>query len=273
MQPPRIMDFHLGFTPDRNTQHFLSFSSSTSELILYINSTSKQQLTLNLNVCRFIKSHLYQCGFVCTMVTVLLYPYYLQFVELTKTVLGSYYSETTGFVFILSLTHIITYSTWNGFFGICDLGGFLQQYKLGRRPYMIPKKALVLRTLAEAAVGQLIVGPVILYYSHDALVRHGLKPLQAPLPSNWDLFTTFTFAGIFNGFFFYWAHRSFHSKLLYSTFHKQHHEYTGAIGICAEYAGTVEQLVANIGPSLGGVLFFGCQHPLVVFVWLVCMYL
>lgn len=204
------------------------------------------------------------------MLTVAIYPFYLQLVHHLRGFLGDNFTETIGFTILLTWTHVNTYVVWNGFFGVCDYFGYLQEYKLGRRPYMIPKRSLIIRTIIEAVVGQLVLGPLILYFSHPYLVGRGLKALEAPLPSALDLFMTYTFAGIFNGFFFYWAHRSFHSQFLYARFHKQHHEYTGAIGICAEYADPLEQILANIGPSIGGVLFFGCKHPLVVFVWLAC---
>ena len=48
----------------------------------------------------------------------------------------------------------------------------------------------------------------------------------------------------------------------------QHHEFAGTVGIAAEYANPVEQVFANMLPTLGGVIFFP-THPLLVAVWLV----
>lgn len=48
----------------------------------------------------------------------------------------------------------------------------------------------------------------------------------------------------------------------------QHHEFAGTIGIAAEYANPVEQIFANMLPTLGGVIFFP-THPLCAGVWLV----
>jgi len=40
------------------------------------------------------------------------------------------------------------------------------------------------------------------------------------------------------------------------------------MGIAAEYANPIESLVSNIFPSVGGVIFFGCHHPICFLVWL-----
>lgn len=48
----------------------------------------------------------------------------------------------------------------------------------------------------------------------------------------------------------------------------QHHEYKGSIGLAAEYAHPLESFVSNIIPSIGGVVVFGCHHPLCIIVWI-----
>lgn len=49
--------------------------------------------------------------------------------------------------------------------------------------------------------------------------------------------------------------------------HKKHHEFKGTIGFAAEYAHPVEQLLANIIPSVGGMVFFG-RHNMMLLMWL-----
>jgi len=184
-----------------------------------------------------------------------------------RSSLGEYGTDAIIFSIFMSLVHTVTYVCVNGFFAMCDIFGYLQQYKLARKPYMIPKRSIVLKCLAEATFGQLIINPVATYYMFSAMQSLGMLDLDAPLPDWRSMFTTFCVAHVFNGVGFYFAHRLFHAKALYATFHKQHHEFAGTIGIAAEYANPVEQVLANMLPTLGGVVLFP-THPLCVGTWL-----
>lgn len=182
--------------------------------------------------CSTFRDIVWQSGIIGTALTYLVYPYYLRFVQYLKTVpiiqLYNLSSEAYLFALLLTLTHVAVYTIVNGSFGIFDSFGLFQQFKLMRKEYMIPKPSLILRTLAEAAFGTLIFGPIVLVYLYPSIKKFGLQNLEAPLPDNpLDIGCTYMFAHLFNGVGFYFAHRLFHSKLLYSTFHKQHHEYTG----------------------------------------------
>jgi sterol desaturase/sphingolipid hydroxylase (fatty acid hydroxylase superfamily) len=84
-----------------------------------------------------------------------------------------------------------------------------------------------LTTCGVLWIGQLVFGPIALVFLFKGIKKYGLLSMDAPLPPALDILTTYVVAHVFNGVGFYWAHRLFHSKLLYSTFHKQHHEYTG----------------------------------------------
>ena len=219
---------------------------------------------------RFFKEIFYQSGLLGTLLTFAFYPYYLRFLSLLENLLSTHYTERVGFTIVMTLAHIVTYCTINGLFASFDYFGLYQQYKLDRKPHMKAKTSLIAKTLIDAAVGQLIVGPILLFYLHGVLRSYlGLLSLTAPLPSSVDIFTTYSIAYLFNCIGFYTSHRLLHSKLLYARFHKQHHEYTGSMSISAEYAGPLETVFANMLPSIGGVIFFGCHHPSCFVVWIV----
>jgi hypothetical protein len=69
---------------------------------------------------------------------------------------------------------------------------------------------------------------------------------------------------VFNDVFFYLSHRIVHHKSIYGYVHKQHHTYTGTIGVAAEYASPIEQILSNQAPpppSHASVRIF-CMHAI-----------
>jgi sterol desaturase/sphingolipid hydroxylase (fatty acid hydroxylase superfamily) len=226
-------------------------------------------ISLYSTICQILRNTVWQSGVIGTVLTVACYPLYIPFYTALKAALGEYGNDAAMFAILLTLVHVVTYITINGTFAVYDHYGYYQEFKLSRKPYMAPKKGLIVKALLEAAVGQLVLGPIGAYYLlFSVFKKYGMLDFNSPLPTPLSIFTTFCIAHLFNGIAFYFAHRLFHTKALYATFHKQHHEFTGTIGIAAEYANPVEQIVANILPTLGGVMFFG-THPLCVGVWLV----
>jgi methylsterol monooxygenase len=125
----------------------------------------------------------------------------------------------------------------------------------------------MISTVIAASISQLIVNPVLTYYLYPVFQYFGFLALDAPLPSYTELFLTYSGGFVFNDIMFYLAHRTLHSKALYFL-HKQHHQYAGSMGIAAEYAGPLESVFANIIPSIGGVVVFGCHHPICIIIWL-----
>ena len=211
---------------------------------------------------------LYQSGLVGLALTLFVFPFFQRSVSFLRAAFGQYGTDRLVFSVIANFVHFGAYFFINGTFGMFDYFQLFQEYKLSRRPYMKPSKSLLLNTLFQAAVGQLVINPVVLYYAYPSLIALGMHSLDAPLPDAYTIFTTYSLAYVVNGVGFYWAHRIFHAKSLYAHFHKQHHEYTGSMGIAAEYAHPVEQVFANLLPTLGGVVFRG-THPLIFCVWLV----
>jgi sterol desaturase/sphingolipid hydroxylase (fatty acid hydroxylase superfamily) len=215
------------------------------------------------------KETFWQSGMLGLVLTLAVFPFYGQLVLFLRTRLGAYGYGTDQAVFavVANLVHFLAYTVINGSFGLFDYFGLLQEYKLSRRAYMKPSGKLLLSTLLQAGFGQLVINPLALYYLYPSLVSLGMSGLDAPLPDNLTMFLTFCRAYLVNGIGFYFAHRAFHTKAIYAYAHKQHHEYSGSMGIAAEYANPLEQVFANMLPTLGGVVFWG-THPLVFCVWL-----
>jgi sterol desaturase/sphingolipid hydroxylase (fatty acid hydroxylase superfamily) len=171
------------------------------------------------------------------------------------------------FVVSTMVVHGAVYLISNLFTHYCDRTGYLEQYKLPRTAAMGPSNDLLHRTWWQAAFGQLVLGPVTLYYVYFAFKACGMPPATVPLPAFLPLLRSLMIAHIVNGWGFYWSHRALHSRLLYARVHKRHHEYTASVGFAAEYAHPFEQIVSNQGPTVLGCLLIG-SHLGVWLVWL-----
>jgi methylsterol monooxygenase len=165
------------------------------------------------------------------------------------------------------LIHGILFVGMGIFFFVCDRFSYLEQYKLHRTKAMVPTQILITRTLKEAAVNQLVIGPLVLYFVYDGFKYFGSPSLRDPSPEFYLVFLMFLAANLVNGWGFYFAHRLLHHKLIYAHVHKQHHTYKGPISVAAEYAHPLEQALANQLPTVGACLLGGFPF-LVWFVWL-----
>jgi methylsterol monooxygenase len=214
----------------------------------------------------FAKSLLRDSMITGTLMCLILHKTYSNLVHFLTVNLG--FGQAFAFTILMNGVHSLIYFTLNGFFFVCDMFGYLKDRKLFRRNFMIPKGNLIRQAVLQALISQLITSPILTYAMFPVFAFFGLQPLNSQLPSMFDIMKTMMIAHLFNDITFYWTHRLLHTKTLYR-FHKQHHEFTGTVGIAAEYAHPIEVVLSNLIPSLGGVIFFGCHHPLVVITWLV----
>lgn len=194
--------------------------------------------------------------------TLLLEPLFRRVAE------GTQLSSLWMFVLGTTLIHAALYTTVNGFFALCDKYRWFESHKLPRTQRMLPSRKLILETLKEAVIGVLIIGPAALYCVHEYLLGDTTKSLDAELPSFLKLWGQFFGCLLTNQIGFYAAHRLLHEvPYLYKTIHKQHHKFVGTVGIAAEYAHPVEDVLASHIPTIGFVIL-GNVHMLVWFVWL-----
>lgn len=165
---------------------------------------------------------------------------------------------------------------------IAPLGRWAAKYRLPRQPQQLPTPALVWRTVVQAMFDQYIVIPIALLatltYTHACELRS--PPPETAIPgfsvadvsaygegrhldrlvaSTLTLMLHFVLANVVNEVGFYTAHGALHSNpTLYRVFHKKHHTYIGTIGIAAEYASPLEEVMANATPTVAyfAVMFF-----------------
>jgi len=196
-----------------------------------------------------------------------LWPTYLNVVNYLMQTKG--FTEQWTFTIVFCIIHTTCYVLICGFYLYCDFTGFLSKYKLTRKPYQVPTAKLLTKTAAEAIIGKVIVMPFVTYQMYKLYKHFGMPSLTAPIPAYQEIIAAMAFTHFFNHLVFYWAHRSLHHPLVYGRIHKQHHRFTGTIGVAAEYASPLEVLFSNILPSVGGCMFFGCHgSALILFVFI-----
>jgi len=197
-----------------------------------------------------------------------LYPTYLDVVNYLSTTKG--YSDQWIFSILLCTVHTFSYVLICGFYLYCDYTGFLNEYKLTRKPWQVPSAKLMTKTAAEALISKAILNPFAQYHMYKIYRRFGMPDLTAPIPTFPRILFAMAFTHFFNHIVFYWCHRALHHPWVYGRIHKQHHRFNGTVSVAAEYASPLEVIFSNVFPTVGGCMFFGCHgSALILFVFLV----
>jgi sterol desaturase/sphingolipid hydroxylase (fatty acid hydroxylase superfamily) len=106
--------------------------------------------------------------------------------------------------------------------------------------------------------------PIFQYFS----IKNGYHSLVfRPFPSWSIVLRDLIIAYIVNDTLFYWAHRALHHSSIYKYIHKKHHMFNYTIGIAATYAHPVEDVLANLIPTLAGCCVIS-SHFVVFLAWL-----
>ena len=168
-------------------------------------------------------------------------------------------SDRAFFAGFLSLSHSACYAGVCGFFYLVETRGWLSAAKIPRKRALTQNKAKLDRScFLEAAIGQVVTGPLISYFIFDVFAYFGMPPLAADATATWRsadglaaLARAIVAGHLFNDVTFYWAHRASHTRLLYSKVHKQHHTYSATVAHAAEYAGPVETVLSRASSACG----------------------
>jgi len=174
------------------------------------------------------------------------------------------YSERALFIAGTWLILEATFWGFNLFYYLCYRYGWLSQYKI--LPGKYPDRSLVLDCLRQLSFNHFIIRPISLYFLYDLFIRVGMK-VDAPLPPLHVALGEMLAFILIADTGFYWSHRLLHHGAIYKYVHKQHHQFKVSIGLAAEYAHPIEQIISNQLPTIAGPLLLG-SHMAVLWLWL-----
>jgi methylsterol monooxygenase len=125
---------------------------------------------------------------------------------------------------------------------------------------------VVSNCVIKVLLSQLLVQLPMIMCFHYFVEGLGFR-LHTPLPRPSTLLWKLPLFFIIEDFYFYWAHRFLHWKVIYGSIHKIHHEHAHLFGLAAEYAHPVETVILGIGTIIGPALL--ARHMLTLWAWLI----
>lgn len=157
---------------------------------------------------------------------------------------------------------LVFFATW---------GGYAVMHRLGIAPRhrvvegKAPPAELVRRATVEVLVGQVVFLPVAAWVLFPAWRWMGGDP-GAPAPSLYQVAWQLVACIFIQDTVFYWSHRALHTKWLFRTVHRKHHDFRHVRGLAAEYAHPVE-LVTNLVSVMAGPILLAV-HPVTFVLWM-----
>jgi len=106
-------------------------------------------------------------------------------------------------------------------------------------------------TLKVVMVNHLVVLPCVMLVG---LWLSNFEVMQSfeveDLPTSFTMAWQILFMMLLEDFYFHFAHRLLHHRLVYPYIHKVHHQYTVSVGISATYAHPLEFIFGNMAPTV-----------------------
>jgi sterol desaturase/sphingolipid hydroxylase (fatty acid hydroxylase superfamily) len=131
----------------------------------------------------------------------------------------------------------------------------------------LPPQSLINDCVRHNLISHFLIQPVAAYFMYPVFSYFGCI-IRAPLPPISIFLRDILICIAVNDTLFYWAHRTLHHPAIYKYIHKKHHLFNYSIGIAATYAHPIEDLFANLIPTLLGSLLIG-SHFIVFLIWII----
>lgn len=178
-------------------------------------------------------------------------------------ILAGSMSDSWHFALILWGIHELVFlSTW-GVYGV------LHRLRVAPRFRIMEGKAppapLMRRALREVMLTHVLYLPLVAWVIIPAWQWMGGDP-SAPTPPLAELAWQVVACMVIQDTIFYWAHRALHTKWLFRTIHRKHHDFRYVRGVSAEYAHPVESLLNAVALMAGPILL--AVAPLTFATWL-----
>lgn len=176
----------------------------------------------------------------------------------------AYLDERTCFVVMAIVAHHVTFWSWSAFIHLCYMNNWFEHHRIQKVPY---NKDLALQCFKKCLINHIFIYPVAIYFAFDLFKHFGMS-VYGPVPGLPIILRDFACAVAVNDTLFYWAHRTLHHKSIYKYIHKQHHMFKVNVGFSAEFANPIEDVLANIIPTMLAMLLLG-SHAVVVCMWII----
>ncbi|XP_058460580.1 fatty acid hydroxylase domain-containing protein 2-like [Malaya genurostris] len=167
---------------------------------------------------------------------------------------------------LFSLLVVVVVAGLFMFMDVTNLPKSMRKYKIQpgtNEPLTSEQLRKVVKT---AFINMVLVGIPTLACFHKFSSITGRLPDLRILPTFIEILYTIPAGLLGFEFFFYYSHRLFHSKYLYKSFHKKHHEWTSPVALAAVYSHPLEHVICSMIPLYLGV-WLTKAHLISAWVW------
>uniref|UniRef100_A0A1X7UT11 Fatty acid hydroxylase domain-containing protein n=1 Tax=Amphimedon queenslandica TaxID=400682 RepID=A0A1X7UT11_AMPQE len=198
------------------------------------------------------------------------------FVEKWAYIYYNFGYENFFMMYILgtSVVGSIAYISTNLFFGFIDLNAspqFIKKYKIQDTKNFPVDPVKYKKCLKLSVFNSYVVGFIFLTVSSPIAYWRGLS-CSYQLPTFPQVICQLIVYALSVELVFYYMHRLFHHRFLYSRIHKIHHEWTAPISLASVYCHPIEHFFVNLLSTLSGPLILGSyfnNHVGSVWLWVV----